>query len=500
MQFRWRPNNWSYRAKVPLLITAISVVTALTISAAIAVSARHWLREDLNDHAAAVAQSLARGLVSHLARDDVWEAFEAVRAVAQVEGGSPRCEVVVLDRHNRVFVSSDPSRFAIHAATRSLDEPLQRAARLQSKPGQVAVGEVRLDGESFAIVGMPLLSADQELVGTLLLSYSHAVFAQRYTDTVTTLALITAGLILTLIPLGWWLGHRLAMPVSRVTEALYRLGEEAAAKSSDYVGTPPASRARQTPSSELDRLEHSLAQLQRQLDDKERLQQQFIAADRLAAIGRLTAGVAHEINNPLAGMLNALSNLRKDPSLTGKTVAMLERGLEQIRTTLSALLIETRTAHRSLSPIDVEDLRVLVLPQAERKRLQLDWRYAVDGELPLPAAPIRQVLLNLLLNAVQAAESLVVFSASLEDGVLLVRVANDGRTLPPPRESEPFEPGAGGEGNGLGLWASHQLVTSLGGSIAIASPPNQTVFEVRLPLQPLPAPARPGDREAALTV
>ena len=77
-----RPNTWSYRVKVPLLITAVSVMTALAVSLAIAVTARHWLREDLHDHASAVAQSLARGLVVHIARDDVWEAFEAVRAVA----------------------------------------------------------------------------------------------------------------------------------------------------------------------------------------------------------------------------------------------------------------------------------------------------------------------------------------------------------------------------------------------------------------------------------
>jgi hypothetical protein len=71
----WRYRSWSYRAKVPLLIIAISLTTALAICVAIAFSARHWLTEDLHDHATAVSQSLARGLVVHIARDDVWEAF-----------------------------------------------------------------------------------------------------------------------------------------------------------------------------------------------------------------------------------------------------------------------------------------------------------------------------------------------------------------------------------------------------------------------------------------
>ncbi|MGV8826015.1 ATP-binding protein [Methylibium petroleiphilum] len=481
-----RPGSWSYRVKVPLLIAMISVLSALAISAAIAVSARHWLREDLHEHANAVAQSLARGLVVHIARDDVWEAFEAVRAVTLADGNDPRCEVVVLDRNQLVFVSSDPVRFGIRAPTTMLDEPLQHAARLATRPGGVALGEVRSQGENYAIVSMPLLSADKELVGTLLMSWSHAVFAQRYRDTIATLAAIAVGLVLVLIPFGWWLGHRVARPVARVTEALYRLGEDAAAKSSAFAAAAPTDPTQLVPASELDRLEHSLAQLQRQLDDKDKLQQQFIAADRLAAIGRMTAGVAHEINNPLAGMLNALSNLRRDPSLSAKTMALLERGLEQIRQTLSALLIETRSTHRPLSPSDIEDLRVLVLPQAEHKRLHLAWHYPVTDELPLPAAPVRQVALNLLLNAVQAAATKVEFSAGVEQDKLRLLVLNDGPAFPADRQAIPFEPVVGGEGNGLGLWASHQLVTSLGGSITLSVEDGQTRFDVHLPLHPLP--------------
>ncbi len=492
-----RPGSWSYRVKVPLLIATISVVTALAISAAIALSARHWLREDLHDHATAVAQSLARGLVVHIARDDVWEAFEAVRAVAAVDGGGPRCEVVVLDRHQQVFVSSDPNRFAVRAPASALSVPLKQAVILAARPGEATIGETRADGESYAIVRMPLLSADKELVGTLLMSYSHAVFAQRYRETITTLATIAAGLIVLLIPLGWWLGQRLARPVARVTETLYRLGEDAAAKSSAYATAAPSDLRHSTPVSELDRLEHSLGELQRQLDEKEKLQQQFIAADRLAAIGRMTAGVAHEINNPLAGMLNALSNLRKDPSLTAKTIALLERGLEQIRQTLSALLIETRVTHRPLSPSDVADLKVLVQPQAEHKRLQLAWSYPIEGDLPVPAAPVRQVVLNLLLNALQAAATQVEFKAAVEGDSLALRVSNDGREFPAARQSRPFEPVVGGEGNGLGLWASHQLVTSLGGRISLLTEDGRTCFDVQLPLHPLPT--RPAAERHELT-
>jgi len=482
----WRYRSWSYRAKVPLLIIAISLTTALAISGTIAVSARHWLKEDLHDHATTVAQSLARGLVVHIARDDVWEAFEAVRAVGSVEGGAQRCDVVAVDRNRRVFVSSEPSRFAVGGDVSSLSEPLQHAAALVPSASGAAIADTRSGRESFSVVNMPLVSADGEMIGTLLMSYSHALFAARYADTVSTLALISLGFAALLLPVGWWFGHRLASPVARATETLYLLAEDAAAKSTAYVGTTsPPTLAPPQPGSELERLEHSVDLLQKQLREKEQLQQQFVAADRLAAIGRMTSGVAHDINNPLAGMLNALSNLRKDPTLLQKTIALLERGLDQIRQTLSALLIETKTTTRPLSAADIEDLRVLVVPQSSRKHLQLFWSYPFEADLDVPAAPVRQVLLNLLLNAVHAAQTCMSFEAQISMQELTLRVTNDGAEFPAAQREHPFEPTVGGEGHGLGLWASHQLVVSMGGSISLSSAAGETTFEVRLPLHPL---------------
>ena len=126
-------------------------------------------------------------------------------------------------------------------------------------------------------------------MGRLLISYSHAIFSQRYRDTISALAGITSGLVVLLIPLGWYLGQRLTAPVSRVTDTLYRLGEEAARHSTAYAVTSAvASNALASPNSELARLEHSLNRLQQQLEEKEQLQHQFVAADRLAAIGRMT--------------------------------------------------------------------------------------------------------------------------------------------------------------------------------------------------------------------
>jgi two-component system, NtrC family, sensor kinase len=475
--------TWSYRVKVPLLIISISLATAFAISIAIAVSARHWLTEDLHDHARAVAQSLARGLVVHMARDDVWEAFEAVRAVANVEGGAQRCDVVVLDQTGRIFVASDPTRFGVRQGVEKLSKPLASAYWQNAPPGTASVMTVPADGQTYSVIKMPLVSTDQELIGTLLMSYSHAIFAERYRETLRTLGAITASLIVVLLPLGWWLGHRLASPMTRVTDALYRLAETAAHQSPGVSAQELSHESAKTEAAdEIDRLEHSLVRLQAQLAEKEELQQQFVAADRLAAIGRMTSSVAHEINNPLAGMRNALSNLKREPRLVFKTVGLLERGLAQIQETVSALLIETKTQARPLTVADIEDLRLLLKAQTDHRYRTLHWTYRIDTDLPLPAAPVRQIVLNLLLNAVAASESRVEFDAHLEGSCLVFGVANDGSEIPPARRKQLFAPLASTEGHGLGLWASHQLVTSLGGTVTVSSDATRTHFEVRLPL------------------
>jgi len=164
---------------------------------------------------------------------------------------------------------------------------------------------------------------------------------------------------------------------------------------------------------------------------------------------------------------------------------LLERGLEQIRQTLSALLIETKTTMRPLSAEDIEDIRVLVVPQASRKYLRLSWSSPIAEPLNVPSAPVRQVLLNLLLNAVHAAETFMSFEAEVKQRVLVLRVTNDGAEFPAARREHPFEPVVGGEGYGLGLWASHQLVTSMGGRIKLSCAAGETTFEVCLPLQTL---------------
>jgi signal transduction histidine kinase len=205
-------------------------------------------------------------------------------------------------------------------------------------------------------------------------------------------------------------------------------------------------------------------------------------------VGRLAAGIAHEINNPLGGMLNAISNHRRrggaDPQ-SEKTLALIERGLTQIRDTVSALLVETKLESRALMPEDLEDTRTLISADVQTRRLNLDWRNEVSETLPLPSAQVRQILLNLLLNAVAASPEGASVKCAIErtGGNLLLSVGNAGPVIPERRRQHLFEPYFGeGEVHGLGLWVTYQLVCQLKGDIRLESVPGHTRFDVTLPL------------------
>jgi signal transduction histidine kinase len=146
--------------------------------------------------------------------------------------------------------------------------------------------------------------------------------------------------------------------------------------------------------------------------------------------------------------------------------------------------VDAKLESHPLSPTDLADLRTLIHAQV-RDRLQLDWAVALNEPVPLPATPVRQILLNLLLNACHAAEKRVALRLDTQADGLLLQIENDGRTIPPKRLEHLYEPFVEeeGEGRGLGLWIVYQLVRQLDGRIDVTSEHGLTRFTLFLPIK-----------------
>ncbi|MEH6822718.1 MAG: cache domain-containing protein [Motiliproteus sp.] len=251
-----------------------------------------------------------------------------------------------------------------------------------------------------------------------------------------------------------------------------------------------------------EQLQQRTIDLQHNLNLLTRARQQLVAKEKLAAIGELTAGIAHEINNPTAVILGNMDLMMMELGEAGVPVkrdaALIVEQVYRIRAIITNLLQYSRPNDYSTELIlmdvnqVIKDTLVLVRHDLARKsiRLQLDLR----ASRPLRSNPqqLQQVLINLIVNSVNAIAvqscpgRLTIRTRNRGDGVLLLVKDNgcgiDSSVLP--RIFDPFFTRSKG-GTGLGLSVSYGILERLGGEIAVRSRlGGGSCFFVFLPLDP----------------
>ena len=472
----------SLRYKIPLRGTVLILITSFAVTAALIFRAYDDLKQDLIANAAGLASVMAHTLIPALLKDDVWHTYEIIRApysAAPAKHPSLQADaIVVLNGAFEVYAASDPRTFRMLAPIAAAGADFAELHQRFALHPPAATEVLDLPRTDSLYVTTPIIS-DQVVLGILVLTYSREGFTPRFVRLAVRAAVATLIVLVMLLPLSWYWGARLADPLVKLAGCLGRIGREPAVRldCALYESTD-----------EIGQLGKGFRQMLHELQAKQALEGQMIAAERLAAVGRLTASIAHEINNPLGGMLNAISTQRRYGRLDAmgeKTFSLLERGLVQIRDTVSALLVETKATQRHFGPQDVEDVRTLVTPDIQRQQAQLEWDTQI-GPVPLPATLIRQVLINLLLNAAKAvpAQGRVGCQIREQDGALQMCVSNDGEPIPEGQMPHLFEPFVHyrPDGNGLGLWVCYQIASQLGGNIGATSDGAGTHFTVTIPL------------------
>ncbi|MBI9084660.1 MAG: PAS domain-containing protein [Desulfobacterales bacterium] len=234
----------------------------------------------------------------------------------------------------------------------------------------------------------------------------------------------------------------------------------------------------------------------RDLTEVHALRREIARSQRLASIGSLAAGVAHEIRNPLSsikGFATYFQERYKDVDADRDTAAIMIQEVDRLNRVVGQLLELSRPVDIARQPIQIDVLvaRSLALIEARAKEDGI----RIERDIPVPSPEIRldadrmqQVLLNLFLNAMDAMEiggTLKVSVGIDRDRHLEIRVADTGHGIAPDRQQQIFDPyfTTKPTGTGLGLAIVHNIMEAHQGQIAVESRPGGgTVTTLRLPM------------------
>ncbi len=238
----------------------------------------------------------------------------------------------------------------------------------------------------------------------------------------------------------------------------------------------------------------------RDVTDLKRLEEQLIQAEKLAAMGQMLAGVAHELNNPLTAILGVTELLRERPGADDSTKRQLELTHRQARRAariVQNLLEFSRPASPQKKPLDLNNIleRTLQLHEHSLRRNNIEVDFRLPGELPGvigDANQLIQVFLNLITNAEQAIREVrdsgrIQIRAGRNGHQLTIAVQDDGVGIRPEALQRIFDPfyttKRPGGGTGLGLSICMSIIREHGGNIeAETFPAGGSAFTIYLPI------------------
>ena len=253
------------------------------------------------------------------------------------------------------------------------------------------------------------------------------------------------------------------------------------------------------PDDEIGTLSDSFTQLCNRLDharlELDTAREQAFRNEKLASLGQLTAGIAHEINNPLGGMLNCVKSMQADPDnieLKNRYLVLLDKGLRRIEHTMQQLLNFGRTDPLHLRKGDIDEVisECLELLKYRLNRIELELDLQLSAQYCIDIEAVKQIVMNISLNAIQAMPDggrLEVVSRELDNQIILI-FYDTGTGMAPEILNNIFDPFFTtkdvGEGTGLGLSVSHKLINRMNGTIEVeSSVGNGSRFTITLPIE-----------------
>ena len=243
-----------------------------------------------------------------------------------------------------------------------------------------------------------------------------------------------------------------------------------------------------------ERLEESYAKLRRQADQILEIEENLRRVDRLSALGELSAGMAHEIRNPLGSIRGTAEILQdgipeNDPRyeftrILIKEVDRLNRVVQDFLNFAKPPVVEQESVNLEQC---IDEVLLLVRPQLQKSAVAVEFEHICLPSIHGQPEQLRQIFLNLILNALQAMPGggTLRITTRVQDSFAQVQLSDTGQGIAPEHLAKVFNPffTTRGEGTGLGLAITHRLMQGHGGRIEVSSRPGAgTTFTLNFPL------------------
>ncbi|MBT4889077.1 MAG: HAMP domain-containing protein [Rhodospirillales bacterium] len=472
--------------KFALTITAVVAGVAFTIGAVIVTLDWQRYQTELESKALLLAHSVAVTAPDDILQNDSWSLYKSLKNMANdASDGMQDTKILtgmIQDPDGNVLAHLNPGN-------NPLGMPLIHSGEVETR-FFTASKEVRvptilntdISVKGFLEAVAPIYS-DGKLLGVVRVRLSYKELYQKAQRS----SFVIIGMTLALVALGSFLGtmisRRITKPLTAMTEGI------------EAVSSGELSDIKPIPvnfDDELGVLANAFNKMAKEMVEKKSLEEQIAVSEKLVALGRISAGVAHEVNNPLAGLMNCIDTLKKhpdDPELVERYLPLLDKGLNRIKNIVESLLIELRTeeAHGTDNSSSLEDLRDIVVSEINDRDIILNWDNTLGEQVLINRRRVQQIVLNLLKNSIQALpdKGVVSFSTRQNSDTIILVVTDDGPGIPAQYKSQLFDPFFTTKinGTGLGLWIVYRLAESMQGVIEVESEVGMgTQFKVTLPL------------------
>ncbi len=337
-----------------------------------------------------------------------------------------------------------------------------------------------------------------KIIGVLNVDYSLVETRKRMVEATKLFVISTVAIISFLsITISLVMLKFVRQPLKLIVENMARVEKGDLSVRMNYQAKDEVGRVIASFDSMLDRLDIAKKELEQYHF------QQMERADRLASVGEMAAGIAHEIKNPLTGIAAAITIIKDDFSASDSRAEILNEVLEQVKRldkTVNDLLFFGKPAQPELTYANINSIlkKTLMFASQHRGGKNIEKKLELQEDLPpvyVDTKQIQQVFLNLILNAIQAMQDngvLTVGTTLVDLGGkpwIRISISNTGPGIPAQILEKIFTPffTTKAQGTGLGLAICHKLITQHGGKIAVTSEDGKgTEFTVELPTSVVP--------------